>query len=63
MITTEKAAAAIKKAREEIASENLQKAVDLLKRKLRERDAALTVLHNVDREIAELELKIEQGNI
>jgi len=63
MITTEKASAAIKKAREEIANENLQKAVDLLKRKLREREAALTVLHNVDREIADLELKIEQGNI
>jgi methylase of polypeptide subunit release factors len=63
MLSTDKAKAAIIKAKEEIAEENLKKAVDLLKKKLREREAAQTVLSNIDREICELELKIEQGNI
>lgn len=56
------AKAAITKARQEVAEENMRKGVELLKTKLRERERAATVLANVDREIAELELKIEQGN-
>ena len=63
MIDTAKTKDAIAKAKAEIAEENLNKAVDLLKRKLRERQSALTILNNIDREIADLELKIEQGNI
>jgi len=63
MISTEKAREAINAAKQEIAQENLQKAVNLLKAKLREREAAQTILQNVDRSIAELELKIEQGNV
>lgn len=57
------AQSAITRARNEIAAEKLAKAVELLKRKLRERDSASTVLANIDREIADLELQIEQGNI
>jgi hypothetical protein len=63
MLTTDKAKEAILKAKQEIAEENLKKAVELLKKKLREREAAQVVLTNIDREISELELKIEQGNI
>jgi len=63
MISTSKARNAIDAARAEIVEENLKKGVELLKKKLREREVALTVLSNIDREIAELELKIEQGNI
>lgn len=47
----------------EVQEENVKKAVETLKSKLRERDRAQTVLANIDREIAELELKIEQGNL
>jgi hypothetical protein len=61
--TTTAAQAAITQARNEIAQEKLSKAVALLKTKLREEAAAETVLANVRREIAELQLKIEQGNI
>lgn len=53
---------AVAKAKAEIVEENLRKGVELLKNKLRERDRASTVLANIDREIAELEVKIEQGN-
>lgn len=54
---------AIDIAKAEVAAENQKKAVDKLKVKLRERDAAATVLANVEREIKDLELAIEQGNI
>jgi hypothetical protein len=54
---------AILAARNEIAQENQKKAVELLKGKLRQLSAAQTVVANVEREIADLELKIEQGNI
>lgn len=57
------AKAAIAKARREIAEENLNKGVSKLKTKLRERESAATVLANIDREIAELELAINQGNV
>lgn len=56
------AKAAIAKAHQEVQEENQKKAVDLLKKKLREKANAETVLENIDREIAELELRIEQGN-
>lgn len=57
------AKAAIARARREIQEEGMKKAVDKLKGKLRERDGAKTVLANVEREIADLELAIEHGNI
>ena len=55
--------AAIAKARREIAEENQEKAVKLLKNKLRELNGAEIVVANVKREIEELELKIQHGNI
>jgi hypothetical protein len=57
------AKSAIVQARNEVAAENQKKAVELLKKKLRELEAAQTVVANVEREIADLELRIEQGNI
>ena len=57
------AKSAIVQARNEVAKENQDKAVALLKKKLRELEAAQTVVANVEREIADLELRIEQGNI
>jgi len=57
------AKAAIAKAHREVAEENQAKAVKALKSKLRELEAAQTVVANVEREIQELELKIEQGNL
>ena len=50
-------------ARKEVEQENQAKAVELLKKKLRELDTARTVVGNIEREIADLELKIEHGNI
>ncbi len=58
-----KARAAITKARNEIAQEAQDKAVKLLKSKLREQEAAEVALANIKREIEDLELRIEQGNI
>jgi hypothetical protein len=55
--------AAIAKAHREIAEENQAKAVGALKKKLRELEGAETIVGNIKREIADLELKIEQGNI
>jgi hypothetical protein len=55
--------AAIAKAQREIAEEQMSKAVTALKVKYRELAAAETVVENVKREIANLELKIEQGNL
>lgn len=55
--------AVITRARNEILKEQQDKAVELLKKKLRERASAEAVLANIDREIADLELKIEQGNV
>jgi phage shock protein A len=57
------AQAAITAARNEIAREKLEKGVARLKAKLRELDAAETVVANIKREIADLELQIEQGNV
>ena len=57
------AKAAIARARREIQEEGMKKAVDKLKGKLRERESARTVLANVEREITDLELAIEHGNI
>jgi hypothetical protein len=50
-------------AEKEINDENLAKAVAILKEKYRERQEATTVLANVNREIDELELAVDQGNI
>ena len=61
MDTTAKTA--IVAARNEIAAESQRKAIDLLKTKLRALNAAETVVSNIKREIEDLELKIEQGNI
>jgi hypothetical protein len=55
--------AAITRARNEVAEENTKKSVELLKVKLRALTAAETVVGNITREIAELELAIEQGNV
>ena len=55
--------AAIAKAHREIAEENKTKAVKALKSKLRELEAAKVIVANVQREIDDLELKIEQGNL
>ncbi len=55
--------AAIQRARNEVAEENTKKSVELLKVKLRALASAETVVSNIGREIAELELAIEQGNI
>jgi len=52
----------LEQAKQEIAKEEVTRAVKLYKAKLTERNAAQTVLDNIDREIADLELKIEQGN-
>lgn len=56
------AKAAIARAQREIAEEKMAKAVKLLKGKYVELDHAETVVDNIKREIADLELKIEQGN-
>ena len=57
------AKAAIKRAEDEVAQENQDKAVALLKAKLREQASAQTVLDNIGREIEDLKARIEQGNI
>lgn len=49
-------------AKAEVEKEDLSRAVKLYKAKLKEQNAAQTVLDNIGRELAELELKIEQGN-
>lgn len=51
------------KAAAEIAAEKLSKAVEVYKRKLRERDGAQSVLDNINRELKDLELAIDQGNV
>jgi hypothetical protein len=56
------AKAAIAAAKREIQEEDQKKAVKLLKDKYRERSAAQTIVDNIDREIEDLELKIEHGN-
>lgn len=55
--------AVVARAQREIAEEQMSKAVVALKTKYRELGAAQTVIDNVRREIAHLELKIEQGNL
>jgi len=57
------AKAAIKQAEDEIAADNLKKGVAALKVKLIERNNTATVLANIDREIEDLKLQIEQGNL
>lgn len=54
---------ALAKAKKEIADEVLDRAVAAFKSKLRERDRAQVILDNVNREIADLEARIEQGNL
>lgn len=56
------AKAAIQKARAEVAEENLKKAVEALKVKYKARDAAKSVLANINREIEDLEASIGDGS-
>ena len=56
-------ASAITRARNEIAEEETDKAVKLLKAKLREQNAAEVALANIVREIDDLEARIRDGNI
>lgn len=63
MKTQSTAAQALLAARNELAKEDLAKSVDLYKVKLRSLSAANTVVANIEREIADLELAIEQGNV
>jgi len=60
--TQSTAAAALAKAKEEIAAEQLTKGVAAFKVKLRALEAAKLVVENLEREIADLQAKIEQGN-
>lgn len=53
---------AIRKAREEVESEDLKTATGKLKKKLRELQEAETVVNNIKREIEDLEEEITQGN-
>lgn len=53
---------AIRKAREEVESEDLKTATGKLKKKLRELQEAETVCNNIKREIEDLEEEITQGN-
>lgn len=64
-LTVEKSAGQLarEKAAAEIAAEKLSKAVGVYKCKLRERDAAKAVYDNINRELTDLELAIDQGNV
>lgn len=55
--------AAIARAKREIQEETMSKAVLKLKDKFREQERAKVVLANIERELADLELSIEHGNI
>lgn len=57
------AKAAIKQAEDEIAAEDLKRGVAALKVKLIERNQTAVVLANIDREIEDLKLQIETGNL
>ncbi len=54
---------ALEQAKAELAKENSEKAVKLLKGKLREKQAAELVVSNLEREIADLNKRIEQGDV
>lgn len=51
------------RAKREVAEEMAKKGVEKLKIKYRELHAAETVVSNIKREIADLELATEQGNV
>ena len=51
------------RAEAEVRIETEEKAVKLLKAKLKELHAAETIVANLKREIDDLELEIEQGNV
>lgn len=53
---------ALAKARQEVQEEIMKKAVEALKKKLRDRDSAAKVLSNIDREIKDLEESITDGS-
>ncbi len=53
---------AIEKARSEVEAEDMSKAVNQLKKKLRELKDAETIVANIKREVADLEEAITQGN-
>lgn len=50
-------------AKEEIAAEEAKHAVTLLKDKMRELHKAQTIVANIEREMADLEQQIEDGNV
>lgn len=54
---------AVKKAREEVNDELTGKAIEKLKNLYRKRDMAQVALANIDREIADEEARIGEGNI
>ena len=58
-----KAETAIQQARREVNEENNKKAVKALKELLKQEIAAKTALDNIQREIKDMEIQIEQGNL
>ena len=58
-----KGQSAIEQARREVAEETQKKAVAALKKLLQQEEAAKTALANIQREIKDMEIQIEQGNI
>lgn len=62
-IPMSKAKEARLKAIAEVEEEALEKAIKLYKGKLRELNEAKVVVANIEREIKELELEIDQGNL
>ena len=53
---------AVAAAKAEILKEKTAKAVEILKKLYRQKEAAQVALDNIDREIADAEEAIEQGN-
>ena len=54
---------AVNEAKAQIEKEQLEKAVKSLKDLYRKQNAAITVLENIEREIADMEEAINQGNL
>ena len=59
----DRAKKAIEKAKADIEEENLDDGVKLLKEKYRELEKARTIVGNIERDIADIEERIIQGNI
>ena len=54
--------AAVAKAKQEVAEEKAKKAIEALKRKLKQRDDAQQIVVNIDREIKDLEASLADGS-